>query len=50
MSISDLIAGLLLVAILYILVRPQSKGGALVTAFGSAMTALVTSAADLSNS
>ena len=46
---ADLLAGVMLVAILYVLVRPQSKGADLINAFGSAMTAIVTKAADLSS-
>jgi hypothetical protein len=45
--IADLLAGLFFLAIVYVLVRPSSKAGELVTAFGSAMTAIVTQAADL---
>lgn len=43
----DLAAGLFLVAILYVLVRPQSKGADLINGVGSALTAIVTAAADL---
>lgn len=43
----DLLAGLFLVALLYVLVRPQSGGGELVKAFGDVMTAIVSNAADL---
>ena len=44
---SDLIAGLFVVTIIYVLVRPRSKAGELVGAFGSALTAIVRNAADL---
>jgi hypothetical protein len=43
----DLLAGLFLVALLYILVRPQSGGAELIRAVGDAMTAIVSNAADL---
>jgi len=45
--IGDLIAAAFLVAVIYVLVRPQSQAGQLVTAFGSAVTAIVRTATDL---
>ncbi len=45
--IADIAAGLFVVAIIYVLVRPRSKAGQLVTAFGTALTAIVSNAADL---
>lgn len=47
MSAADFLAGICYVAVLYVLVRPQSKGGALITALGAAMVAIVKNAADL---
>ena len=46
----DLVAGLFLVAVLYVLVRPQSKGVDLIQAFTKAMTAIVAQATDLAAS
>lgn len=46
---ADLIFGLFVVTIIYVLVRPQSGGIAFVNAFGQALTAIVKSAADLSS-
>ncbi len=43
----DFIAGMCLVALLYVLVRPQSGGNELIRAVGDALTAIVTNAADL---
>ena len=45
----NLIAGLFLVAIVYVLVRPQSKGADLIQAAGDALTAIVSNAADLAS-
>jgi len=45
--LADLLAAVFLLAILYVLVRPQSKGADLVNGFGAAMTAIVTAATDL---
>jgi hypothetical protein len=44
---TDLLAGLFVVTIVYVMVRPRSKAGELVDAFGSALTAIVRNAADL---
>ena len=43
----DFLAAVLLLAIVYFLVRPQSKGAELVRGIGDAMTAIVTHAADM---
>lgn len=43
----DVLAGLFVVAVIYVLVRPRSAGVAFVQAVGSALTAIVKSAADL---
>ncbi len=45
--IPDLLAAAFLVAVVYVLVRPRSHAGQLVTAFGSAVTAIVRTATDL---
>lgn len=45
--IADLIAGVFIVAVIYILVRPSSNGTAFVTAFGSFMSAIIGQATDL---
>lgn len=45
--VADLLSGLFVVAIIYVLVRPQSKGVQFVQAFGQALTAIVKNAADL---
>lgn len=44
---ADFIAGVFLVALLFVLVRPGSKGADLVTGFGNAMQAIVAAATDL---
>jgi hypothetical protein len=43
----DIAAGVFIVAVVYVLVRPQSAGAELVEAIGSMMVALVKRAADL---
>jgi hypothetical protein len=43
----DVIAGIFLLAAVYMLVRPSSKGAELVKGLGDAMTALVSHATDL---
>lgn len=45
----DWIGLLFLVAILYVLVRPRSKAGELVEAFGAMLTAIVSTATDLAS-
>jgi hypothetical protein len=45
--VGDVLAAVFVLAIVYVLVRPQSKGGELVTAFGDVMTALVSNATDI---
>lgn len=40
----DLIAGVFVIALVYMLVRPSSPGTALVTGFGDLVTAITTSA------
>ena len=45
--VMDLITGVFYVAILYILVRPQSQAGSFLTAFGDLMTAVIKNATDL---
>ena len=42
--LSSLITGVIIVAILFVLVRPGSKGPTLVTSIGSAVKGLVSSA------
>jgi hypothetical protein len=42
----DLFAAFFLVVVIYVLVRPSSKGGDFIRAFSDAMTALVTAATD----
>jgi hypothetical protein len=48
--IAELMAGVFIVAVIYILVRPSSKGTAFVTAFGSFMSAIIGQATDLATS
>lgn len=48
--VADLLAGLFVVTVIYVLVRPQSKGIDLITAFSGALTAIVRQATDLANS
>lgn len=48
-GLGDWIGLLFLVAIVYVLVRPQSKAGDMVEAFGRMLVALVRSATDLAN-
>lgn len=43
----DILAGIFLLALLYVLVRPQSKAAELVEAFTSLFTAIVKRATDL---
>ena len=45
--IADLLAGLFVVAIIYVLARPRSQGIEFVKAFGSALTAIVKNATDV---
>ena len=45
--VADVATGLFVVACIYVLVRPRSKGIEFVKAVGSALTAIVKSAADL---
>lgn len=45
--LGDFLAGVFFLAIIYVLVRPSSKGAQLVTGLGNAMTAIVTAATDL---
>lgn len=47
--IADLAVGLFIVTIIYILVRPSSQGVVFVQAFTTAMTAIVSTAADLAS-
>lgn len=47
---SDVIAGLFIVAVIYILVRPSSNGTAFVAAFGNFMSAIIGQATDLATS
>lgn len=48
-AIGEFLVGLLVLATVYVLVRPRSKGVQLVTAFGSMVTAITGAATDLSN-
>jgi hypothetical protein len=43
----DFVAGVFVIAMVYVLARPQSKAVDLVKGFGSAMTAIVSHATDL---
>ena len=45
--IADLLMGLFVVAVVYVLVRPRSAGVEFVKSVGDALTAIVKSAADL---
>lgn len=47
--IGDVAVAVFVIAIVYVLVRPRSKGVALVTGFGSMVTAIVNAATDLAN-
>lgn len=48
-TIGEFVVGLLVLAIVYVLVRPKSKGVQLVTAFGAMVTAITSAATDLAN-
>lgn len=48
--IIDVIAGLFLVAVIYVLVRPGSQGTAFVAAFGDFMSAIIGQATDIAGS
>lgn len=43
----DVMAAIVVVAIIYVLVRPQSQGAQMVSALGNAIVAIVRNAADL---
>jgi ABC-type sulfate transport system permease component len=45
--VADLLAGVFFIAVVYVLVRPRSKGADLVNGFGQTLTAIVSSATDL---
>lgn len=45
--VADLLAAVFLVAVVYVLVRPRSKGVDLVNGFAASVTAIVQSATDL---
>jgi hypothetical protein len=45
----EFIVGVFILAIVYVLVRPRSKGVELVTAFGAMVTAITSAATDLAN-
>lgn len=48
-TLADFLAGIFVLAVVYVLVRPSSKGADLVTGFGSAVTAIVSAATDLAH-
>ena len=48
--ITDVVAGLFFVAVIYILVRPNSKGADFVSAFGDFMSSIIGEATDLASS
>lgn len=45
----DVLAAILLVALVYVLIRPRSDGVALVTAFSALFVAVIRNAADLAS-
>lgn len=45
--IADVITGLFVVAIIYVLVRPRSAGVDFVKSFGAALTAIIKNATDI---
>lgn len=45
--VSDLVFGLFLVAIIYLMVRPSSNGTAFVNAFGNFLSAIIGQATDI---
>jgi hypothetical protein len=45
--VADFATGVFLLAILYVLVRPGSKGAEMINGFGAAMKGIVTAATDL---
>lgn len=48
-SLADFLAAIFFLAVVYVLVRPSSKGADLVTGFGGAVTAIVAAATDLAS-
>lgn len=46
-TITDVVVAIITVAVIYVLVRPRSKGAEMVTNFSNALVSIVTSATDL---
>ena len=45
----EVVAGLFLITVVYLLVKPGSKGTTFVSAFGDAMSAIISQATDWAN-